>query len=241
MNDVMICTIFGNSVKNITKPKYVKVDSVLESIKKCNIQKRIDEMLSIEDLKKRKEYKTTLPNICFSGKFTTRTDKDITEHSGLAIFDIDHIGTPIEVEKYKEKIKILNYVYACFVSPSRDGLKILVRIPADEKRHRGHYKSLMTIFPQNDPTSINPSRVCFGSSDANIYINKEAIEYTEYLEVFDAKINNTVEFKAVHTDYSKAQVVIKMIREAISGHKHSTLLKASKLTGGYIGGGIIDE
>ena len=236
------CTVFGNSVKQIDNPKYFDVDKILESIKECKLQSKIDHMMSIEDLKERKVYKTTLPNICFSGKFTARYDKDLIEHSGLAVFDIDHIGNPKQVEEEKEKIKQLNYVYACFVSPSRDGLKILIRIPADISKHRGYYKALMKIFPQNDSTSINESRVCFGSSDANIYINKDAVEFTEYCEVFDAKVNNTVELKEVkYNDYGRANRALGLIRNAIDGEKHIELLKASKLMGGYISGGFITE
>lgn len=44
-----------------------------------------------------------------------------------------------------------------------------------------------------------------------------------------------------HTDYMKLNLAARMVRRAEDGEKHSTLLKASLLCGGYIAAGRIEE
>lgn len=234
----MMVSIFKHKGDVYSSPKIVHVDDVLESIHLCNLQKKIDEIRGEENAKKKKELKGGLPNICFSGTFKNRTDKGIIQHSGFAILDIDHIGAET-VEQEKEKVKKLPFVYSCFISPSGDGLKILVRIPANKDTHHLHYAALVKLFPQSDTTSQNLSRVCYGSADANIYINKNAIEFTDISE--QEKKVVYPEVKAQKTDYFRLGVAAKMITEATDGQKHKALLKAAKLLGGYVAAGTVDE
>lgn len=237
----MMVSIFKHKKDVYGRPKYSEADSVLESIRLCKLQQQIDTIRAESDSERRRELKGLLPNICFAGKFTNRTDKGLVEHSGLAILDIDHIGTAEQVEAEKEKLKSVSYIYSCFVSPSGDGLKVLVRIPADKEKHRAHYSALMKIFPQSDETSINESRVCYASADANIYINKNAVEFTEVADVVKKEKINYPTVKAKATDYFRLGVAAKMIAECADGEKHKYLLRASKLLGGYIATGIVDE
>jgi hypothetical protein len=47
--------------------------------------------------------------------------------------------------------------------------------------------------------------------------------------------------EGVYTDYMKLNLAARMVRMADDGDKHNTLLKASKLCGGYIGAGRMEE
>lgn len=231
-------TVFNNFA-NTTKPKYFEIDTVLESIRNCNVQKQVDAIRNETDEKKKKELKKMLPCILFSGKFTTRADKAITEHSGFVVLDWDKVS---DLKAKKEEISLNPFVYSCFISPSGDGLKAVVRIPKGIKKHRGYYKGLMQVFPDLDATSINESRICYASCDKDIYINKIATEFSTYIEVLSAKVNNSIVAKeVVYNDYGRAQRAAKIIRESIDGEKHIALLKASKLMGGYTAGGLISE
>lgn len=230
-------TVFNN-FSNIKKPKYCSIDAVLDSIKKCTIQNQLNEIRIEKDEKKKKELKKMLPCILFSGKFKERNDKSIVEHSGFVVLDWDKLQN---LEDKKREISSFPFIYSCFISPSGDGLKAVVRIPAIIEKHRGYYKGLMKLFPDLDATSINESRICYGSCDKDIYINKEAVEFTDYVEVLDAKINNSVSAKPSFNDYSKADIALKIIRDSIDGRKHADLLKASKLMGGFVAGGVINE
>lgn len=231
-------TLFKNG-KETKQPHYVEVDFILNRIKNCKVQSKVDLVRSAKDNKTKGEFKVQLPVICFSGKFSERTIKGCLEHSGYAILDFDHIEN---LEAKKAELCSFPFVYACFVSPSGDGLKVLVRIPADIENHGGYYKGLQQQFPDLDPANKDVSRACFESCDKDIYINKDAIEFTDYVEVLDAKVNNSVVVKeAVYNDYSRAQRALNLVRNSVSGQYHTELLKASKLMGGYIAGGIISE
>lgn len=219
-------------------PKYYDIDKVLNQIKTCKIQKQIDELRLCQDEKKKKELKKLLPCILFSGEFKERKDKAIINHSGFVVLDWDHVK---ELENFKRGISALPFVYSCFVSPSGDGLKAVVKIPAITEKHRGYYKGLVKYFPELDSTSINESRICYASVDKDIYINKDAIDFTDYVEVLDVKINNSVKTDSIKNDYSKAEYACKIIRDSIKGQYHKDLIKASRLMGGFVAGGIIDE
>lgn len=236
----MKITIF-KSTTDTKNPQIYEVDTVLDQIKKCSLKKQIEALRAENDEKKRVQLKLKLPNICFSGVFTERKDSCLKEHSGLCVLDIDHIGDYIQVSERKAEVVNLPYVYACFVSPSGDGLKVIVRIPAEITHHRGYYTALMRYFPQADSSSINESRVCFASADPDIYINKNAVEFTEYDEPSREIQTNKPFRESLYTDYKIANVAIKMIRDAADGDKYPVLLKAAALMGGYIAGGSVQE
>ena len=230
-------TVFDN-FSNTKNPKYCTIDSVLDSIKKGTIQNKINDIRKEVDESKKRDLKKMLPCILFSGKFTERKDKSIIEHSGFVVLDWDKVE---DLQKLKKEISGYPFVYSCFVSPSGDGLKAVIKIPADIEKHRGHYKGLMKLFPDLDSTSINESRICYASVDSDIYINKNAVAFTDYIEVLTPKTNYKVKIQQTVNNYSKAEIALKIIRDSIDGEKHANLLKASKLMGGFIAGGFIDE
>lgn len=215
-------------------PKYYPIDKVLEQIKTGAIKAKIEELRNCTDEKKAAALKKKLPCICFSGKFTKRADKNLTEHSGYVILDFDKLPDP---QKKISELKQFRFVYSAFISPSGNGVKAVVKIPPVIEKHRGYYFGLISIFPELDPTSQNESRICFASYDPNIYINKDAEEFTIYVESLKPK----KETKKVKTDYSKINISLNMIRNSVDGSKHETLLKAAKLMGGYIQSGYVDE
>lgn len=150
---------------------YISVDEALDRIATGKSLKQVEEIRGTIDKEKASKLKANLPSVCFSGKFTgDRKDDTIIAHSGFIVLDFD------AVEDLREKqIEIISnkYVYACWVSPSGNGLKALIKI-ANGKKHREHFQALQDIFPEIDKSGINPSRVCYESYDPEIYINKES-------------------------------------------------------------------
>lgn len=231
-------TLFKN-FSDTKKPKLVEIDYVLQSIKDCKIQKQLNEIQVEKDEKKKKELKKMLPCILFSGEFTSRLDKAIVKHSGFVVLDWDKLEN---VAKKKIEISKYPFVYACFVSPSGNGIKAVVRIPAIIERHRGYYIGLNRLFGDLDATSINESRICYASCDKDIYINKNAIEFLDYVDVKELqKTPSAILSQKTTTNTSKSDIALRIIRESVDGQKHIALLKASRLMGGYIAGGIINE
>jgi len=229
-------TVFDN-FSNTKNPKYFKINTVLEQIKSCKIQKQIDEIRSCTDDKLKKKLKNNLPCILFAGKFTERNDKSLTEHSGFVVLDWDKLEN---LEEKKKQISEYQFIYALFISPSGNGLKGVVKIPKEKDKHRDYYRGLMELFPELDATSINESRICFASADSEIYINEGAVDFTKAIPEKKVKPIQQKDYTQERTD-NKIDIALNIIRSAVDGEKHHALLKASRLMGGYITGGLISE
>lgn len=235
----MIATIFQDFATT-DKPYYATIDGLLKRIKDCTVQAQVDGIRAETNKTKQKALKRKLPCILFSGKFTFRSDDSMVEHSGFVIMDFDKLNDPI---KFREDCRIYPFAYSAFLSPTGGGVKLLVKIPADIKKHRGYYAALLQKFPTADPTGRNESRICYDTCDPDLWINKDAIEFTEYVDLSAPKIEPTTHPNSlqVSTNYAKVNIALEMIRNSGDGNKHDTLLKAAKLMGGYIASNAVDE
>ena len=187
-----------------------------------------------------KDFKKKLPVVLFSGEFESRNDEALTRHSQFIVLDFDHI----DVEASKALMATDPYVYSCWVSPSGDGLKALVKVTNPE-RHRDHFRALRTYFAKTydlevDESGINESRACFESYDPDIVINEDSNTFGAFAtEKSESQV--AVSQSDSYTDYLKLNLAARMIRQCADGEKHATLLRASRLVGGYISAGRIEE
>lgn len=227
------------NISDTTSTYYVTPESIVNRIKTGKDKEAIEIYRNELDPKKKKELKGELVSICWSGTFSKRFDKNIIAHSGLVCLDFDHVK---DVLDKKVEMSFLPFVYAAFVSPSGDGVKVIVRIPKEINNHRGYYTGLIKLFHELDTTSINESRVCYTSYDPDIYFNPDAIEFKDYVaEKTEEPTKIWKKTDNIGTNYKKIDIAVNMIRCAPDGEKHHILLKASKLMGGYIAGGMVAE
>ena len=182
-------TIFQN-IRDTDTPFFRPVDKILERIKNGATKELVKKIRLEKSKSERNEMKKNLPAICFSGTFNKRLDSSILEHSGLICLDFDGYDKQKVLLQDKENLSRNKYVYAVFISPSGNGLKVLVKIPNDPENHQNYFNSLEKYFdsPYFDKTSKNLSRVCYESYDPLIHINEnssiwDTIEETEYTEV----------------------------------------------------------
>ena len=165
----MIATIFKNIFSK--EPHFITIEKALERIKSGSSKELVTEIRNTLDKEKANKIKLNLPSVCFSGKFgNDRKDEQLIEHSGFIVLDFDDIS---ELRDKQTDIISHDFVYACWVSPSGNGLKALVKI-ADGTKHREHFQSLQEVFPEIDRSGINVSRVCYESFDPEIYVNDKA-------------------------------------------------------------------
>jgi len=182
----MQVTIFKNIFSK--EPHFITVDKALERIKLGASKALVLDIRLALDKEKANKLKLNLPSICFSGKFgADRKDEQLVAHSGFIVLDFDDIS---DLRDKQTEIIQKDFVYACWVSPSGNGLKALVKI-ADGKKHREHFQSLQEVFPEVDRSGINVSRVCYESFDPDIYINDKASVYTKAKKI--EKIVNEIE------------------------------------------------
>jgi len=165
-------------------------ETTRDLVKRIRLEKRKPE---------RQELKKQLPAICFSGTFNKRTDASLIQHSGFICLDFDGYEKSKDLLHDKENLSKNKYVFSVFISPSGNGLKVLVKIPADAENHTNYFNSLEKYFnsPYFDKTSKNLSRVCYESYDPLLHINENSsiwdlIEEPEYTEVNKTRDQPTI-------------------------------------------------
>ena len=191
-------TLFRNIVETAT-PFHRPVDVVLQRIKEGATKDLVKRIRAERNKTERNELKKGLPAICFSGVFNKRNDKSLVQHSGIICLDFDGYEKKKELLTHKENLSKDPYVYAAFVSPSGNGLKVLVRVPADPDNHVNYFNALQKHFdsPHFDKTCKNLSRVCYESFDPVLYINENAslwdkIDEPEYRELVSRRDPPTI-------------------------------------------------
>jgi len=116
------------------------------------------------------------------------------------------------------------YTYACWQSPSGNGVKALIKI-ADGTKHRLHFAALRETFPDADPSGVNEERLCFESFDPHLYHNPNAETYAHILEVKQVKEKTAT----AEDDTEKFKNLLKWIANKgeafVSGSRNSFIFK----------------
>ena len=157
----------------------IELADALARIKNGKSKDRIIELRSCKDQLQADEIKKKLPAVTFSGIFyPTRSDGNQIEKSGFIVLDFDKLDN---LQDKKVELSKWEHCYAVWISPSGNGLKVLVRVSEPDK-HRDHFKAIQERWPLVDRTGVNPSRLCFESYDPDIYLNESAKVFTELFQ-----------------------------------------------------------
>jgi hypothetical protein len=123
--------------------------------------------------------KKSLPAFTPSAKFVGgRKLEYLAEYSNLIILDIDKLS-PTDLKTASNLANQDEFTYASFISPSGNGLKILVKIDTPKTEHKesflavqDHYEKLLNL--EIDKSGKDITRLCFYFFDANLYLNENA-------------------------------------------------------------------
>jgi hypothetical protein len=182
-------TIFRN-IKETQTAYHVDINVVLDRIKNGATKDLVKRIRAEKNKNERNELKKGLPAICFSGIFNKRNDSSLVSHSGIVCLDFDGYEKKKDLLTHKEQLTNDPHVYSVFNSPSGNGLKVLIKIPADPDNHVNYFNALEKHFdsPNFDKACKNISRVCYESFDPLIFINDNSslwdkIDEPEYKEL----------------------------------------------------------
>jgi hypothetical protein len=145
------------------------LSEIIETIRTSpELEKAIGEIRAEPDKDRRAELKKKLPAMQCSA---TRANggRDVVKHSGLVQLDFDHIGGDAAA-KLRDTLEYDPHTAAAFISPSGDGLKALLAIPADLDGHEKAYEAAMAYARDQwkvepDTSCRDPKRLCFLSHD----------------------------------------------------------------------------
>lgn len=169
------------------KPYHISVEQALDRIQQGKSRVKVEEIRNTIDNAKRNTLKSQLPAVIFSGKVTARGDKNLEQHSGLIVLDFDKVD---DVGELAATLCAYPHTYACWLSPSGNGMKALIRI-ADGKKHREHFAALKEVFPAVDESGKNEERLCFESYDPHLFRNPSATPFDQVVaqKTFTQKVD----------------------------------------------------
>lgn len=218
MNKESACTIFRNVFDK--KPYHITIEDALARIKTGKSKSQIERIRNTIDDNLRGELKSNLPSVCFSGIFSERKDEKLLQHSGFICLDFDHLDDVLEE---KSLLCANDYIYACWVSPSGNGLKALVRIGSGID-HEAHFEALMDIFKTVDRSGRNISRVCYESYDPDIFINEKSIVFKKIKTIERIKISENQ-----HDSYESFRNLLKWLANRgdafVTGERNNFIFK----------------
>ena len=176
---------FLDSVKG-SQFKTVEVQEVLQQIQKGYWKNQINDIryhMKNENSIEAIEIKSNLPCITISATFKERRKIDcVDKYSGLLHLDYDKLEN---VEEVKANLISIPYTYSAFISPSGNGVKVLVKCDNDISSHKTAFNSLRDYYDkiigvQSDKSVKDITRLCFVSYDPDLFLNENS-------EVFNYK------------------------------------------------------
>lgn len=175
----MKSTIFKN-FNEVTEQKDIL--KILSDIKTGVYQNAITYLRkSLADNKKEaaERAKKSLPAFTPSATFNGgRKMEFLTNYNALMVLDVDKLEKE-KMQQCKTKIRMEDFVFASFVSPSGNGLKIFVKVSTDKEQHKETFLELQRYFEELLEVEIDKSgkditRLCFFSYDPELYVNENA-------------------------------------------------------------------
>ena len=164
-----------------SKKRIVEIQKVLKEIKTERWKKQIDEIryhINNGDTKQAGNIKRNLPAITISATFKEggRTKVDVDTYTNLLHLDYDYIDN---VQELKAKVVDIPYTYAAFISPSGEGLKVLVKSDGSLSTHEYAFNTLKKYYDgivgvDSDSGVKDFTRLCFISYDPALYLNEDA-------------------------------------------------------------------
>lgn len=238
---------FLPSIYRIENFQKTTIEQILQDIKNEKYKNFIDALPDSKLFEKEyKEKKLLLPSFVLNGDFDKKISNDsFIESSGLFHFDIDDLDDVLEVKN--KIIAQIPEIYSLWLSPSKKGLKGLIRIPDDfiknDEEFKIVYHQIEALFLSFghilDKSCKDVRRLCFVSSDKDIYINEQA----DCLIVNKEKpVRNQSAVVPINGPSSKIiDRCCNIIFNSRHGDHHAARLRAGELAGGYIATGQINE
>ena len=122
-----------------------------------------------------------------SGTFANgRKAELLTQYSGYVILDLDKLNQT-DLEKAKSLVALAPYTFAAFISPSGNGLKIIVPVNSTAEHHKLAFQQVCDYYEQAlqlvvDPSGKDVCRLCFMSYDPDCFRNINAEPFKVSIE-----------------------------------------------------------
>jgi len=163
------------------KGENVPLSKMIDEIKRGKWSGQLNRLRAIRrEAENYDETKRRLPAYMLSG--TTRGGhkaSDLIDHSGLLQIDVDKVGTE-HVANLRDRIGDDKHILAAWISPSSDGVKAIMRIPASVSGHKAAFATAVDYMQESfgiqiDEKCSDVGRLCFVSHDPDLVVNDDAV------------------------------------------------------------------
>lgn len=186
MNNISIFKNYSTLVED------KNIDEVINEIKKGKYKTEVESIRQLyasgnkdEADTKKKQLLGFTPSATFK---TLRKAHLAGVYSKFVVLDIDKL-TVAELERVSKLARVAPYTYCCFISPSGNGLKILIKVDSDLEHHLLAYNQVAEYYEQAleidlDRSGKDVSRLCFYSYDSQLFHNTESLIFKVKKEYF---------------------------------------------------------
>ena len=153
----------------------------LDRIRNGAVKNIVEEIRSRLTKEEKDASKKKLGAVTFGGTFSKRAKDSLKESSGLIVLDFDNLENVFES---KERLSKDEFIFSCWISPSGNGLKALVRIPSveNDEEFKSFFSCIKKYFDwiEVDESGKDISRLCFESYDPQIYVNENSKLWVDF-------------------------------------------------------------
>lgn len=213
MNNLQQVSLYQDFKNNLGDKNLLEILTQIKSEKYQSEINSIRYAIHKGDTKTADSIKSRLLAFTTSGTFgTSRTKANIKSYSQIIGLDFDHVP----LEELATLIAIINqcqYTWASFISPSGEGIKVFIKVNSNAAQHATAYNQVANYYKDLsgydfDPKCKDITRLCFVSSDSDLYLNEKAIVF----ELVEDKAIETTPKKAINQTISTDELLDKCLK-----------------------------
>lgn len=228
------------------------ISSVLHGIQSGAWRAQIEGLRAIlanGDAEKYRAEKMGLNAVTFAGTFERRANTALKTYSGVFHFDIDHVD---DAPALKKRLAEDSHTAFAFISPSGNGVKAAFCVAgiSNDANFKRAFRAVAAYIQQQYGVPIDESRkdlagLCFVSYDADLYRNDKTKPFIIPAEPTTAQAQKPTkpQLKATNSAESARALknIVGILDKSTNGTRHEARLRAARLAGGYVAGGMLAE
>ena len=191
MSEVSLFRNFATLIEH--KPLVFVIDEIKSDTYRSQVE-AIRKLIAQGLDKEADNLKKQLPGFTPSGTFKNgRKAERLTMYNGNVILDLDKLS-PKQLEDARKAVTLIPFTFAAFISPSGNGLKIIVPVTSSAEHHKTAFQQVAGYYQQAlqlvvDPSGKDVSRLCFMSYDPDCYYNSNAVSFKVNIETVLPKVS----------------------------------------------------
>jgi hypothetical protein len=242
--------------RDSTRPRPIETLTLAEAlahIQEGMYRRRIEWLRRLTDPAAHAQAKRRLSAMTLAGVFAPRRGiAHLQQHSGIIHGDLDHLD---DVEAVKRRLADDPRIVYIFISPSGTGLKVGLHVApvASDAAYKHAWQAVADYCQRTygltwDPSGKDISRLCYVSWDPALYTKLDAEPFPVPTSALPAATPRPPQRPVTRLDtryhgqaVRAVRTAMQMIADAQLGTRHHTRLRASRLLGGYVAGGLLSQ